>query len=251
MKISLIQLDIVWEDIEANLHKVDRLLETLNATDMVVLPEMFSTGFSMNTSMAEGMDGKGVKKMLEWASAKELLVCGSLMIREDDKFHNRFIAAYPDGSMHTYDKRHLFTFANEDQYFTPGASVATFDYKGWTFLPQICYDVRFPSFSRYSKKNAFDVMIYVANFPNKRISAWNQLLPARAIENQAYVVAVNRYGLDGTTHYYDGSSQVIDFSGKVIYRSAPGEHVHTVSINKASVDRQRSKFPFLQDRDLK
>lgn len=251
MKITLIQFDIAWENIQANLDKLDGLINPVENNDLIVLPEMFTTGFTMNAEeMAETMDGPGVTAMKNWARSKDMLIMGSLIIKEDGKFFNRMVSAHPDGTIQTYDKRHLFTFAGEDKHFSPGSeTIEVVNYKGWRILPQICYDVRFPVFPSYRDDIAYDMMVYVANFPNKRISAWNHLLRARAIENQAYVIGVNRWGLDGLGNYYNGDSQFIDYSGKYLVRLGPGEWVEQTEADLDSLNKFRRNFPFLEDRD--
>ena len=250
MKFTLIQFDIAWEDRNSNRQTVENLLKEVTDTDVIVLPEMFTTGFSMNAAlMAETMDGETVRCMQSWAEDKEALVLGSVIIIENGQYFNRLVAAYPDGAIQYYDKRHLFSYANEDETYTAGETVELFIYKQARILPQICYDVRFPVFSRYSADQDFNVMVYVANFPEKRIHAWNTLLMARAIENQCYVVAVNRSGTDGKAIYYDGSSQVIDYSGKRNVLIGPGTFAKTVFLDLSALDNFRVNFPFLQDRD--
>ncbi|MDX1685049.1 MAG: amidohydrolase [Saprospiraceae bacterium] len=250
MKITLVQFDIQWEDAPANLKKVDQLIRPLKDSDIIILPEMFSTGFSMNAeSLAEPMGGPTVNEMKKWAGQLDALIMGSVIIMDKDAYYNRMIAAHPNGQINTYDKRHLFSYAGEEKYYSAGEDVEVFTYKDLRILPQICYDVRFPVFSRYSSKLDYDAIVYVANFPNKRQYAWEELLKARAIENEAYVFGVNRTGLDGLGNYYGGGSQIIDYSGKIIVYLSPGEWVRSVEIDIRGLKKFRQAFPFLKDRD--
>lgn len=250
MKIALIQQDIVWEDITANHDKVEGLLTKATDADVIVLPEMFTTGFTMNTALAETMDGPTVHKMKDWASQYDALIMGSIIIQDNGHFYNRMLAVRPDGQVEYYDKRHLFSYANEQAHYSPGTEARVVEYQGVRFMLQICYDVRFPVFVRYNEQLKYDVIVYVASFPNRRISAWNQLLPARAIENQCYVVAVNRYGMDGMDYYYDGASQLIDYTGQVVHKAPVQECVSIVEIDVDKVRKFRNDFRFLPDRDI-
>lgn len=251
MKFTIVQTDIKWEDISANISHVQNLLNDIEQSDVIVLPEMWTTGFTMNTQQnAENMNGSAVRQMKAWAKEKDALIIGSLIITENGQYFNRLIAAHPDGQMDTYDKRHLFSFAGEDKHYAPGQDVKTINFRDWTFLPQICYDVRFPVYSRYRRDLAYDAIIYVANFPNKRIDAWNQLLKARAIENECFVVAVNRTGMDGLDNYYSGGSQIIDYSGQSIVYLNAGEKTKTIKLKKTDLQKFRKAFPFLKDRDI-
>lgn len=251
MKIALVQQDIVWEDIAANHAKVEGLLTQATEADVIVLPEMFTTGFTMNTSLAETMDGSTIAKMKTWAKQHDAMIMGSIITEVGGQFFNRLITASPDGQVEHYDKRHLFTYANENDHYAPGTEAKVVEYKGVRFMLQICYDVRFPGFVRYNEKLNYDAIVYVANFPNRRISAWNQLLPARAIENQSCVIAVNRYGMDGMDYYYDGCSQFIDYTGKVVHKAPVQEHVSLIQLDVDKVRKFRNDFRFLPDRDIK
>jgi predicted amidohydrolase len=251
MKWTLLQIDLAWRDIQTNIEAVDALLESTEVGEAVVLPEMWTTGFTMqHEGLSESMSDKGVSAMLKWAEKYEALVMGSLIIREGHDVFNRFIAVFPKGDIITYDKKHLFSFAQEDQHYTPGDKVITFDYKGWTICPQICYDLRFPESVRYSNERPYHVLVYVANWPARRSYPWQTLLRARAIENQAYVVGVNRVGLDGNAVFYCGDSALIDYSGNPVVLSSPGQHVLHVETDLESLEAFRSKFPFLKDRDV-
>ena len=218
---------------------MEGLLTLATEADVIVLPEMFTTGFTMNTSLAETMDGVTAGKMKAWAAQHDALIMGSIIMEEGGKFYNRMLAVTPDGTVEHYDKRHLFTYANEDDHYAPGTEAKVVEYKGVRFMLQICYDVRFPGFVRYNEQLNYDAIVYVASFPNRRISAWNQLLPARAIENQCYVIAVNRYGMDGMNFYYDGCSQFIDYTGKVLHMTP----VHGTCIHRRPRRRQGQEVP--------
>jgi len=250
MKISLIQFDIAWETPELNIQRIEELLHQQPAGDIIVLPEMWSTGFTMNHSgLTQSMEGPSVQKMKSWAEKHDSLVLGSLIIKADDKIYNRCIICHPDGKVQSYDKRHLFSFAKEDQHYHRGEETILIHYKGWKIMPQICYDLRFPCFSRYSDSCDYDLIIYMANWPSRRVMAWNSLLTARAIENQAYCIGVNRTGLDGNHVYYNGNSRAIDFAGKEIVSIPSGSSHEVFEISKEAIDQFRTKFPFLSDRD--
>lgn len=252
MKCALVQLNISWENPQQNHDHLLQLLEPIDDHDLIVLPEMWTTGFTMNAkAMAENMDGPTVELMSQIARSKKALVMGSVIIQENNNFYNRMIAAHPNGKLDTYDKRHLFSFAKEDLTYTPGSEhVDIIEHNGWRILPQICYDLRFPVYSRFSEKRSYDLAVYVANFPNKRIDAWNQLLRARAIENQSFVIGVNRYGMDGMDFYYDGATQAIDYSGKILVYLNQAERIGSIELDLNGLQKFRQNFPFLKDRDL-
>ncbi len=250
LSILSLQLDLVWEDIPANLKKVqDELDKSSKDVDLIVLPEMFSTGFTMNAEgMAESMDGQAVQAMLKWSSQTGAAVTGSLIIEEEGRYYNRLIWAEPDGSLKSYDKRHLFTLAEEQKYFTPGSERLFVEWKGWRILPLICYDLRFPVWSRNA--DMYDLVLFVANWPERRSFAWNQLLIARAIENQSYVVGVNRVGHDGNKVNFKGNSVVIDPMGETV-ASMPEdkEGAFKAEISGKYLKEIRQKLAFLNDRD--
>lgn len=248
LRISLLQWDLAWEKPEQNLLMAEKLLGKMLPTDVVVLPEMFTTGFTMNAqSVAEEMSGNAVKWMQNQARTHEALIIGSLIIKEKNSFYNRAIIAYPDGNIDFYDKRHLFSYAGEDGVFSPGNRLLTIDYKEWKIKVLICYDLRFPVWSRNTDDT--DVLIYVANWPKMRAYAWNQLLRARAIENLSYVAAVNRIGIDGKEIPYQGDTQLIDFSGKVMANLKDKEGILNVTLDRSELTAFRKRFPFLNDRD--
>lgn len=249
LKVTLIQTDIVWEDIEENLlrygQKIDGISET---TDLILLPEMFNTGFSMNAvKLAEAESGKTINWMRQKASQKNAVVCGSLIVKENNNYFNRLIWMRPDGSYQKYDKRHLFNLAKEGDVFTAGKEKLLVELKGWKICPQICYDLRFPVWNR--NDNGYDVLVNIANWPDKRNFAWKTLLRARAIENQAYVIGLNRVGTDGNGYYYSGDSAVIDPMGETLFEKSDEEAIQTVTLSKEYLQEVRTNLPFLEDKD--
>jgi len=252
LKITLIQSSLAWEDKAANLEmfseKISKLKDT---TDLIVLPEMFSTGFTMNASaLAEPMDGPSVQWMKQIAAKKKCVITGSLIISENGKFFNRLIWMKPDGNVFHYDKRHLFRLSHEEQTFAAGQSKLIVELNGWRIFPLVCFDLRFPVWSRLTKDSGYDVLLYVANWPERRVTAWSQLLIARAIENQCYVVGVNRVGNDGNAIYHSGESAVINYKGENICGINPHEeNIETVELRKEELDEFRSRLPFLDDGD--
>ena len=248
MNITLVQSALYWENIEKNLSSFEEKLNNIGQTDLIILPEMFSTGFSMNASaVAESMDGTAVNWMRKTAAKKNSAITGSLIIREGEKFYNRLIFMRPDGSFEQYDKKHLFTMAKEEETYTAGTEKIIIDYLGWKICPLICYDLRFPIWNRNLED--YDLAIYVANWPDRRSYHWRSLLTARAIENQCYVAAVNRVGTDGKDLYYSGHSSLIDPTGEAIYQKADAEDIQQIDLNKEYLIEIRTKLPFLKDRD--
>lgn len=248
LTISLVQQDIFWENPERNLQHINHLLEDEVLGDVVVLPEMFGTGFSMQVEKAaQPLSGTLLQSLRGWAFDSQKLFMGSIAIQDAGVVSNRLFAAFPDGKLKWYDKRHLFAMAGEDQHFSAGKERLIFEYRGWRICPLICYDLRFPVFSRNT--NAYDLLVYVANWPGKRISAWDALLKARAIENQCYVAAVNRVGVDGNGWEFPGHSQLIDPLGDVIKFSASKEEMLHGKISAQLLKSTRENLPFLQDRD--
>ena len=244
MRITTIQYDIVWEDKVTNLKNLTSKINTIQS-DVIVLPEMFTTGFTMTPKpLAESMTGKTIQWMKEIALTKDLAICGSIIIREEDKYFNRFIWVNPDGTIYHYDKRHLFL--NEDVSYTPGDKKLIIEYGGWKICPLICYDLRFPVWSRNSED--YDILIYVANWPDKRKLAWRSLLVARAIENQCYVIGVNRVG-EGSGLVYSGGTSLINALGEVQYTNSHIEEVFTATLSKYDLDKIRTQLPFLEDKD--
>lgn len=250
LNIAVFQLDLVWENHEANRAKIDELLHTIDTnTDVVFLPEMFTTGFSMNVSeLAETMDGETILWMKKRSSEHQLALCGSLIIQENGNFYNRSVFVEPSGEIHFYNKRHLFTMGNEERHFQKGTERLIVQYKGWRICPLICYDLRFPVWSR--NRNEYDLLVYSANWPNARNEVWNTLLKARAIENQCYVVGVNRIGNDGNGIDYSGDSQVFSPKGKELAKSlSDQEELLTASLSFSEITKFRLRFPVLNDAD--
>lgn len=251
LKVTIVQSQLYWEDIDKNLEMFSQKLEQIQEeTDLVVLPEMFSTGFSMNSEkLAESMEGKAVNWMIEKARSKNFVVTGSLIIKEDGKYYNRLIWAQPDGNIQTYDKRHLFRMANENDFFSSGKQKLIVELKGWKICPLICYDLRFPVWSR-NQNQQYDCLIYVANWPEARKEPWTKLLQARAIENQVYVIGINRVGQDGKAINYSGSSAIIDPKGNDISQITEYEEsIQTFELDKQDLEDFREKFPVTMDAD--
>lgn len=255
LKITLLQSNLVWENKEANLAHFEQLISELKEqAEIVVLPEMFSTGFSMKPELlAEKMDGPTVNWMRKMAAGKRIVLTGSVIIEEEGKYYNRLLWVLPNGQIGQYDKRHLFAYANEDQHYSRGDKRLIASVKGWKILLLVCYDLRFPVWSRQQaveeETAEYDLIIYVANWPERRNHAWKTLLQARAIENQCYVVGVNRVGLDGNNIAHSGDSMVVDPLGEVLYTKAQEEFVQTVTISKEHLASIREKLPFLKDAD--
>jgi len=249
MKISLIQTSVIWENASANRDNFERLINGFQEeTDIILLPEMFSTGFTMEpATVAESMEGETIQWMRAMAVARDCAVAGSIVIAENGNHYNRFLFVSPEGEMKMYDKRHLFSLAGENNTYTAGVDRLVIDYRGWKICPLVCYDLRFPVFSRNTED--FDLLLYVANWPAPRIHAWDTLLKARAVENMCYVAGVNRIGQDNNGHNYPGHSQVVDFLGANVVAPSESEGVFTVEMNKQSMLETRKKFDFLSDRD--
>ena len=247
MIITIVQSDIIWQNIDANLELYRKKICNIKS-DIIILPEMFTTGFTMNPDLfAEELDGRTITWMKKISKKNNSVICGSLIIKESNNFFNRFVWVEPTGVIKTYDKKHLFSFAGENNNYTPGNSKIIIEYKGWKICPLICYDLRFPVWSRNIED--YDILIYVANWPSKRKLAWKNLLISRAIENQCFVVGVNRVGTDGNNHYYSGDSCLINSQGELIYISSHVEDLYTTTLNKVELDKNRKQFPFLNDRD--
>jgi len=249
LRVALVQSDLVWENIPANLEAFDRQLSGITSpADMVILPEMFTTGFTNNApQLAVKMDGAAVEWMRQHARRMDALVMGSMIIEEAGSYYNRLIAAFPDGELLTYDKRHLFSLMHEQDHYSAGRSRLIFEYKGWKIFPLICYDLRFPVWSR--NVELADLMIYVANWPEKRQFHWNLLLNARAVENQCYVAGVNRIGEDGGGVPHNGHSAVYDFWGNELVSAKNLQTVVSVTLSRPALDEHRSRFGFWKDSD--
>jgi len=250
INIAGIQLDLVWENATANLIAFEEKIAVLKSPDLVILPETFATGFSMNPSKtAQTMNGEAVSWMKKMAKKHHTVVCGSLTIVENEQFYNRFLWVTPDSNVQSYDKRHLFSLTEEPSLFEAGKERLIVTYKGWRFCPMICYDLRFPVWSRNEQSNPYDVLIYVANWPARRAHAWQSLLIARAIENQAYVVGVNRVGNDGSEIEHEGDSMIIDPLGIVVQHAPNQAQTITATLHKKDLDKTRVSLPFLADAD--
>ena len=250
MKVALIQLPLVWEDPKSNRVNIEQKINAIESgTDLIVLPEMFTTGFTMQPErVAETMNGETIQWMQSLAKAKNAAITGSLIIVEEGKYYNRLVFVFPTGEIQQYDKRHLFTLAGEDGVFTSGTSKVVIEYKGWKICPLICYDLRFPVFSRNTEN--YDLLIYVANWPKTRINAWDTLLQARAIENMSYTIGVNRLGVDDNNLEYVGHSQVVDYLGNPVIEPQTTEGVFITELDKDSLHETRKKLNFLKDQDL-
>lgn len=247
MKVTILQNDIYWSDISANTQHVDEIMDKADKADLYVLPEMFSTGFCTHPEGIADKNGSTLAWMRKKATEKDAAIAGSIAVEEDGKFYNRFHFVYPDGKVVCYNKKHLFTYGGEDKRFTPGNERVIAEYKGVRILLQICYDLRFPVFSR--NRNDYDVAIYVASWPTPRVEAWKALLKARAIENQCYVLAVNRVGSDPFCQYCGGSA-VIDPYGKIVSACEDGkECIAVADIDMKELLAFREKFPVLEDAD--
>lgn len=255
LKIALVQADLRWENVDENLEHLEELLLKASA-DLIVLPEMFSTGFTMNPSKcAEEMDGKTFKWLRQIAGKKNAVVTGSVSVRESGKYFNRLFWMKPDGSFSRYDKRHLFRMGKEQDHYESGKSLLTEILNGWKIRPFICYDLRFPVWSRNQWNDDatvadYDVLLYVANWPEKRKNHWRQLLIARAIENQAFCIGVNRVGVDGNGIPYSGNTMIIDPSGAILAEAdKPVESVLEFTLSSKSLFELRKKFPVGLDAD--
>jgi len=252
LSVTAIQTGLFWEDKPANLKMLESKIDSITGTEVIILPEMFSTGFSMNPEpLAETMDGETVLWMKELAAKKRVILTGSIIIAEDGHYYNRLLWVLPNGTLGYYDKRHLFSYAGEDEHYTAGKKRLIASVKGWRINLQICYDLRFPVWARQTplEQPEYDVLIYVANWPQRRNTAWKTLLQARAIENQCYVAGVNRVGDDGNGIYHSGDSMIIDPLGAVLYQKAEEEDIHTITFNKEILADIRAKFPFWKDGD--
>lgn len=246
LHIALVQSDLFWNDPLANKNHFDALLTSVQGADVIVLPEMFTTAFCMEGS-AESMDGASVQWMFQKAKSLDAAVCGSLIVQEDNQQYNRFVWVTPNGEIECYDKRHLFSLMGEGEQFAMGVERKLIHYKGWKICPQICYDLRFPVFSRNDL--GYDVLLYVANWPDRRIVAWDKLLQARAIENQSYVVGVNRVGEDVNNISFPGHSAVYDAFGETLAFLGKEETVEFVTLDKEALIETRERLPFLKNRD--
>ena len=249
MKIALIQSSLIWENPIANRNHFEEKINAITEKiDLIVLPEMFTTGFTMNpNNLAETMEGETISWLQSLAEAKNSAITGSLVIKENDNFYNRLVFVFPSGEMQFYDKRHLFTLAGEDKIYTSGKEKLIVEYLGWKICPLVCYDLRFPVFARNVED--YDLLIYVANWPKPRVNAWDILLKARAVENMCYSIGVNRIGFDNNNFEHVGHSQLVDFLGNYVLEPQETEGVFIVELNKEKLLETRKKLGFLNDRD--
>lgn len=251
ISVSFIQADIVWENKFENLDLFSQKLNSLmNTSDLIILPEMFNSGFSLNPeNNFEDENGETISWLRREAVEKNVAIAGSLIIKENNNFYNRFVFTYPNGDVKFYNKRHLFRMAGEHNFYTAGNQKVVVEYLGWKIILLVCYDLRFPVWSR-NIDNEYDMMIYVANWPDSRISQWKTLLAARAIENQAYVVGVNRVGTDGNGFYYSGFSKIINPKGEDLIYTQKNEIVSkTVELDYQKLMKYREGFPVSSDAD--
>lgn len=254
--VSCIQADLHWEDKQANLAMFEALFQQVPAhSHIIVLPEMFSTGFTMNaTTMAETEAGPTLEWMKKQSLHLKKIIAGSIIIEENGAFYNRLIWMQPNGQHYHYDKKHLFGFAGEDEQYSAGQQKVIVQVNGWRINLQVCYDLRFPVWARQSpsqegQTTAYDILLYVANWPQRRISAWDTLLKARAIENQSYVIGVNRVGKDINEIHHNGSSSIIDPWGEVLWNLQETTGIYTHTFQYALLEEARTKLPFLKDAD--
>lgn len=250
LKITLFQAYLFWENINKNLHNIElRLSAIREKTNLIILPEMFNTGFTMNAKeLAEKMNGKTMEWMRKQAERFDCVVTGSLIISEGGKYYNRLIWMRPDGTYKKYDKRHLFSLADENKYYTAGKRRLIVELNGWKICPVLCYDLRFPVWLR-NNNEAYDLLLIIASWPERRAQHWRTLIPARAIENQAYAIGLNRYGHDGNEVYHSGDSMCIDPVGNTVYYKPDDEDLYTFTIYKHEVEKTRKALPFLKDAD--
>lgn len=254
LKVALIQSDLYWENIDANLASFEeKIWKIKSKPDVIVLPEMFTTGFSMNAKLlAEPMNSKTFRWMKQMAAQTKAAVLGSFIVTEKGLYFNRFIAMLPDGTWHQYDKRHLFSLAGESRDYTPGTERLVFEWKGWRICPLICYDLRFPVWARNHWQNDaadFDLLVYVANWPAPRISAWDTLLQARAIENLSFCIGVNRTGVDGVKAEYLGHSGVYNYKGQEMAFNEGRECILEATLNYEEMAAFRHRYPFYLEAD--
>lgn len=251
LNISLLQADLSWENPKENLSYFSSQIKQINNdVDLIVLPEMFTTGFSMNASkLAEEVNGTTVNWMKDVAKTKNSAVVGSVIITEENQYYNRLFFVFPSGEFEYYDKKHTFTLAKEHETYSSGTEKLLVEYKGWKICPLICYDLRFPVWARNVED--YDLLLYVASWPEKRISAWDALLKARAIENMSYTIGVNRIGKDGNDYAYVGHSIIVDCLGEALSKEKnETAEIISVQINKNTQEEVRNKLGFLKDRDI-
>lgn len=250
LKIAILQADLVWQNAEQNRRNFSEKIHQINEqVDLIVLPEMFTTGFSMHPQkIGDTMQGETVKWMRKTASEKNAAIAGSVIIFENNNFYNRFLFVHPSGEINFYNKRHLFTLAGEDKVYVAGKEKLIVEYKGWKICPLICYDLRFPVWARNTED--YDLLIYVANWPKIRIAAWDTLLKARAIENMCYTIGVNRVGVDPNNYEYNGHSAAFNCLGEQVAETTENKEETVVfTLDKNHISEIRNKLGFLNDRD--
>lgn len=250
LRVALIQSDLIWENPTANRKKFEEKINgLLDEIDLIVLPEMFTTGFTMNASaVAETIEGETVQWLQDLAQKKATAITGSIVIRENDRFYNRLLFVHPSGKIDSYNKKHTFTLAGEHEVFSAGTEKIIVDYRGWKICPLICYDLRFPVWARNTEN--YDLLLYVASWPKPRIEAWDSLLKARAIENMTYTAGVNRVGVDPNKYEYTGNTVCYDTLGNCLAKNNLGsEETLIVKLNKQEQTKIRDRFRFLDDQD--
>ncbi len=249
LKVTLIQTYLFWEDTKKNLQNFEGKIATINQkTDLIILPETFNTSFSMNvTKLAESMQGETMAWMKRMANKMDCIITGSLLIKEKNEYYNRMVWVKPNGTVEYYNKKHLFNLSEESSLIKPGDEKVLFTLKGWNIRPIVCYDLRFPVWCR--NNDNYDLLLVVANWPEARANHWRALLMARAIENQAFVIGVNRIGEDGKHIYHSGDSMLIHPNGQILFQKIDEEDVYTVTINRDEVNKTRKLFPFLESKD--
>ena len=253
--VTLVQTDLIWENKEANLKQIEQKISQIKGkTHLVILPEMFSTGFSMSPEKwAEPMDGMTYQWMQKIAQKYHIILTGSVIMEENGRYFNRMIWMQPNGQSYHYDKRHLFGYAGEDRHYTAGEKRVIVSVNGWRILLQICYDLRFPIWARQHPNSdnpyEYDAILYVANWPEKRNVAWKMLLQARAIENISFVIGVNRVGVDGNGFLHSGDSRIVDPLGNILYDKSNMEDVFTYTLQYDELQKVRDRFPFAKDAD--
>ncbi len=250
LKVTIIQSQLYWENIEVNRkHFSEKIKEIKEKTNLIILPEMFTTGFTMNTSsLAEPENGDTLKWMQEEAKKNDCAITGSIIVSENKNYYNRLFFVFPDGTYKTYNKRHTFTLAGEHKTYSSGNNILLIDFLGWKICPLICYDLRFPVWARNTQD--YHLLLYVANWPEKRIAAWDALLKARAIENMSYCIGVNRTGTDDNGHIYNGHSAVFDTLGEQVSTSNNEiEFIQTIKLQRSHIEKNRKHLQFLNDRD--
>lgn len=250
LTLSVIQTDLFWEDKSANLIMLEHKIGSITKpTDLIILPEMFTTGFTMQAQdLAETMEGPSILWMKKKSAEKNTDLIGSLIITDDGKYFNRLLWVKPDGKMYFYDKRHLFRMAGEDSVYTAGSKKLTIELNGWKIRPFICYDLRFPVWTR-NYGNEYHAAVFIANWPEKRSFHWKTLLSARAIENQAYIIGVNRVGEDGHGIPHSGDSTVCDPAGQAVINLTGEEEIRTITLSSSFLEEYRRSFPVWMDAD--